>query len=39
MPVIVSGDQGAVYIDELQPMPGGVVVENGGAPDAANECT
>jgi hypothetical protein len=35
MPVIVSGDQGTVYIDELQPMPGGVVVENGGPPDAA----
>ena len=35
MLVIVSGDQGTVYIDELQPMPGGLVVENNGAPDAA----
>jgi hypothetical protein len=35
MPVIVSGDQGTVYIDELQPMPGGVVLENSGASDAA----
>ena len=35
MLVIVSGDQGTVYIDEMQPMPGGVVLENSGASDAA----
>jgi hypothetical protein len=35
MPVLVSGNQGTVYIDKLPPIPGGLVVENNGAPDAA----
>lgn len=35
MPVLVSGNQGTVYIDELPPIPGGLVVENNGAPDTA----
>ena len=35
MPVIVSGNQGTVYIDELPRIPGGLVAENNGAPDAA----
>lgn len=35
MPVILSGNQGTVYNDELLRIPGGLVVEWNRAPDAA----
>ena len=35
IPVIVNGNQGSVYLDELPQIPGGLVEESNGAPNEA----